>query len=967
MKKFILLPLIIITLFILSAATALAADKVNLHADFDNYDLGPVSLKELSVEHRDNVTIEQVGTEKVLRLRHSVSGTIASQNMISSNEINISAEAIITFDVMNRNSDTGHLYVQLRSNDGNTADSTSNQINIIKIDSGKITYLPEMKSVTEAISTTQWAKITLIINPVTGKLTLYNNGVLKVSVDDFRSLRNWQAFDFSKTIFRFQNYVKSTPSGASPYVTDIIYDNIRIAQGTGDVFATSAKVYFNNTSTAITEAKNGPLVAKASLLNKGDSIKQVKVFFAYKSDGVLKELQAADYTLAAHETTYVPCNMTLQGTAPGDTVEIMVLEPDTLKPLMAPKVMYLRNAIETPIHEEMQYLYSQRQVSHPRVMATKADFDAIRSLVKTDPTAKAWADSIIARADNMVAANITNSSSPYYISYVVSSTNDILTMSRRVLDMMQTLGMAHQLTGQETVPSKYSSKAFDVLFEASFFDDWMHSHFLDTAEMMTAFAIGYDWMYYAFDDYDRQFIAETVKRLGLDYAKQAYDGTGGTANTGWWKRVDYNWNTVCNSGIIVAASAFADIYPDLAFELSSKAINNIKIALKPFSPHGGYAESSDYAIYAMEYFARSMQTLECTYGTDFGMANHSGLSGVGNYLIQIDGPLGINNYHDSASNHPHINTFVMSYLGKKYDNPTYSIARMRSIADHNLAPSALDLIWYNADVDADDTSDVPLDGYFAGAEVVSMRSGFDSDDLFLSAHGGEANVSHSHIDGGTFVLDMLGTRFASDIGAEGYGKEGYFGDNRFKYYRARAEGHNTLVINPDLTPGQSTNCHLPFERTDFTGNSPFAILDMTPAYEPYGAQSARRGYMLCDNRQTAVIRDEIILNNENENTVYWFMQTQAAVVVDGNILTLTKDGKSVRAEFVTDGSDTVLSYGAAEPLPTSPTDVTNASNPSFTRIYLKTTAKGSLNITVKFTPSSGDFADINSIYSLSNW
>lgn len=943
---------------------------MNLHADFDNFDIGNVSLTTsgLSVSPgTNNVSVEMHGTDKVLRVSHQNTDASSAAKMVSTANMSLTEETIFTFDVMNRNFDTGSLYVQLRSDDGQSANSSTNIINIIKIADGKIIYLPDMKNISENISTSQWAKITLILDPVTGRLTLYNNDVLKVDIDNFRSLKDgsWQAFDFSKTIFRMQNFARSASDGSAHYVSDIIYDNIRIAQGTGNMFVTSAKLYYSSSSNAITEAKNGPLTAKASLLNKGDSAKNVKVFFAYKSDGVLKELQAADYTLAAHKTAYIPCSMTVQNTAPGDTVEIMVMEPDTLKPLMAPKVVYLKNAIETPIQDEMEYLYNEKQTPHPRVMATKADFDAIRSLVKTDAKAAQWADVIIARADAMAAADITNPSSSYYIAYKISSTNDILTMSRRVLDMMQTLGMAHQLTGQETQSSKYSQKAFDVLFEASFFEDWMHSHFLDTAEMMTAFAIGYDWMYYAFDDYDRQFIAETVKRLGLDYAKEAYDGTGGTDNTGWWKNVDYNWNTVCNGGIIVAASAFADIYPDLAFELSSKAINNMKLALEPFAPHGGYAESSDYAIYAMEYFARSMQTLECTYGTDFGMANHSGLSGVGSYLMQIDGSLGINNYHDAASNHPHINTFVMSYLGKKYDNPAYSAARAHSIENYGFNPSALDLIWYNANTP--DTSDIPLDGYFAGAEVVSMRSGFESDDLFLSAHGGEANVSHSHIDGGTFVLDMQGVRFASDIGAEGYGKDGYFGDNRFKYYRARAEGHNTIVINPDLTPGQSTDCHLPFERTNFTGANPFAILNMTPAYADYGAVSAKRGYMLCDNRQTAVIRDEIILNNENENTVYWFMQTKAEVKVDGNILTLTKDGKSIRAEFVTDGSDTVLSYGASEPLSSSPTDVTNASNPSFTRISLKTTAKGSLNITVKFTPSSGDFADINNIYNLSNW
>jgi len=125
--------------------------------------------------------------------------------------------------------------------------------------------------------------------------------------------------------------------------------------------------------------------------------------------------------------------------------------------------------------------------------------------------------------------------------------------------------------------------------------------------------------------------------------------------------------------------------------------------------------------------------------------------------------------------------------------------------------------------------------------------------------------------------------------------------------------------------------------------------------------------MLCDNRNTAVIRDEVEFDNQNENTVYWFMHTTADVSVSGNTITLTKNGKSIKAEFSTDALTSELSYGKAEPLPESNSTVENAANNTYKRVYFKTTAKGSLNITVKFTPVSGDYSDITAVTKLSQW
>lgn len=963
MKK-MFLSLIVAIICVLSTAGVLAADGSILNKDFEDFPLGLASFSELDAQY-DSFYIESDGYNKYCVVKHSNAEGKRTDNMLSKYDISISGETVFTFDIQNRNFTTGSVNVQLRSNDGNSPDSGKNLINIVSLSNGKITYLSEMAKLEESITESQMASITLVLNPYTGSLKLYNNGVKKRDIENIYSLNNgsWTAFDFTKTVLRFQNYVNATPTGKENYVTDIVFDNIRVCESSLPYTVFSSKVFYGQSSLHITNLKNGPLKAKVSLVNKTDTEKNVTVFLTHKTDGTLCNLASKTVELKSGEYKDINCDILIEQAKDSDFAELIVLDLDDLTPLLAPKLLYLKPVIETPIEAEFEYLYKKNGADHPRIVASRDDFDRIRSLVKTDATAASWADAIIAEADKMADADISLASSPYYIAYTKSSTNDILTMSRRVLTMVETLGLAHQLSGMDE--SVYSQKASEVLNAAACFKDWNPSHFLDTAEMMTAFAIGYDWMYYAFDETTIETIKKAVYEKGLSVADSAYKGMDGTANSGWWKDVNYNWNTVCNGAIAVTAAAFADVYPDLSYALSERAFNYIKTALKPFSPHGAYDEGYVYAIYSLRYLSKLETTLKNTYGTDFGMMQNSGLCGIGDYLIQVDGSYGANNYHDTNDGALHIDTAALSWLGNAYNSPKYNAARLKNIEKYNYTVTPFDLLWYNPRVTSADFKDIPLDAYFAGTELVSMRGGFESYDIFLSAHGGEANVSHSHIDGGSFVLDMLGTRFANDIGAERYSAKGYFGDRRYEYYRARAEGHNTIVINPNETPGQSTDCKLVFERTDFTSDNPFAILDMTPAYTLYGATSAKRGYMLCDNREAAVIRDEIEL--ADTSTVYWFMQTTADVSVSGNIVTLTKDGKTIKAEFATNAVDYTLSYGSAEPLSESNSTVTNSQNTSYKRIYLKTTANGSLNITVKFTPQSGEFADIKKINNLLQW
>ena len=57
------------------------------------------------------------------------------------------------------------------------------------------------------------------------------------------------------------------------------------------------------------------------------------------------------------------------------------------------------------------------------------------------------------------------------------------------------------------------------------------------------------------------------------------------------------------------------------------------------------------------------------------------------------------------------------------------------------------------------------------------------------------HFSNSHNNLEQFVLEMLGQRWAIDMGAGFYGNTNYFGMFQFGYYHTSSFGHSTLCFN----------------------------------------------------------------------------------------------------------------------------------------------------------------------------
>ncbi len=263
----------------------------------------------------------------------------------------------------------------------------------------------------------------------------------------------------------------------------------------------------------------------------------------------------------------------------------------------------------------------------------------------------------------------------------------LLSQSRAALRRISTLAGLYRLDGD---PRK-AARAREELLAISAFPDWHPQHFLDTAEMTHAAAIGYDWLFHYLSAQDRETVRKGIVTKGLEPGQKAY------ADGDRWTTTPFNWNLVCNGGMTVGGLAIADEEPKLALEVLERARASIPIALASFSPDGGWAEGPGYWDYATTYAVYYFAALQTALGTDFDFAKLPGLSETGLFRLHTIGPIGLTFDFGDAS--PDAGTAAqMFWMSKEFDQPAYAWGERRVEDGH---PTIFHLIWDSSIVDAD--------------------------------------------------------------------------------------------------------------------------------------------------------------------------------------------------------------------------------------------------------------------------
>ncbi len=485
----------------------------------------------------------------------------------------------------------------------------------------------------------------------------------------------------------------------------------------------------------------------------------------------------------------------------------------------------------------------------------------------------------------------------------------LLPISRMVADRIYTLTSLYRLEGDE----RFARRAVEELLAIAAFPDWNPLHFLDTAEMTHAAALGYDWLYSLIGDADRALIRNAIVEKGLKEGIKAYREEHHFSTRGT------NWNQVCNGGLGLGALALADEEPGYAEHILLRGLASLRRAMETYSPDGGWDEGPMYWHYGTRYLIYLIESLRISLGDDFGLTDLPGFSCAGDYRMQYIGPLGRTFNYSDCEDHAG-GTPEMFWLGRTFDKPEYYWHQRQWIDDDHIdrrrlpkneGAVAQDLIWFEGG--PEDIPALPLDVLFRKIEVAFFRSAWhDPEALWVGFKGGEGAVSHGHMDLGCFVLDALGKRWALDLGLEEYEIRDFLLQTgqvkeRWEIYRLGTESHNTLVVDSSY---QHPNSRAPIVRYRSSPEKAFAIANLSEAYP--GTRGVMRGLAMLD-RKMVLVQDEIAL--EKKTSVAWGMLTKADIEIDGPIATLTVDDVHLQVRLLqpNDGGFVVESCNPPEP------------------------------------------------------
>lgn len=537
-------------------------------------------------------------------------------------------------------------------------------------------------------------------------------------------------------------------------------------------------------------------------------------------------------------------------------------------------------------------LLGRLKQGHPRLLVDAAGFDELRKRMAGDAALGEWDKEIMKQADRLLEAPLPR--------HVLPDGKRLLSTSRAVMDHTYTLALAYRLHGDE----RYRERLWRELKTVAEFPDFNPRHFLDTAEMTHALAIGYDWLFDHWTESERAVLRRAIVEMGLKPGLAVYRSGGG------WPRAVHNWNQVCNGGMTIGAVAVADEEPKLAGEILHDAIQSVPRAMASYAPDGAWGEGPGYWNYATSYTVLMLAALRSALGSEFGLAELPGFSQTGLFPIYMTGPAGrAFNFADSSDRIGH--TESLYWLARRFDLPVCAWFAARSGR-----PTARSLVWYQTSTVDPVAAGLPLDKYWRGVEVVTMRSDWkDPDAFFVGMQAGSNRVNHNHLDLGSFVLDALGQRWAVDLGGDDYNLPGYFGGQRYQYYRLRAEGHNTLVINPGQGPDQDPKADAKISRFESGKRRSLAIADLTPAYRSQASRVLRGVAML--DRKRVLVEDEVEAQQPVE--LCWFLHTRATVRLseDGRVATLEQGGKRLQARLLAP-DQARFELRAASPLASSP-------------------------------------------------
>ncbi len=144
---------------------------------------------------------------------------------------------------------------------------------------------------------------------------------------------------------------------------------------------------------------------------------------------------------------------------------------------------------------------------HPRLWWPAGGEAKVKERLAVDPLAKAMHEDVVRHADKLLGSPTCRHELP--------DGKRLLAQSRKAIYHVMYTAWAWRMTGEQ----KYFDRCVAELDAVCAFPDWNPPHFLDTAEMATAVATGYDWLWPKLSAEQRQRYVRAIVDKALIPAK----------------------------------------------------------------------------------------------------------------------------------------------------------------------------------------------------------------------------------------------------------------------------------------------------------------------------------------------------------------------------------------------------------------------------------------------------------------
>ncbi len=415
--------------------------------------------------------------------------------------------------------------------------------------------------------------------------------------------------------------------------------------------------------------------------------------------------------------------------------------------------------------------------------------------------------------------------------------------------------------------------------------------------MTLAVSIWYDWTYNYLSKASRGIISNAIINNGIKPSMSPKYNS--------WLTGTNNWNQVCNTGIAFGAIAIKENNPELPQTIINRSFASLPKSMKGYEPDGNYPEGFMYLGYGTTFNVFFISAMEKYFGKEmFLMDKMPGFARTGSYMLNMVGPTGKSFNYSDCNNSAALNPAIF-WFAQKEKNPgllwnekKYITAGSRSLRGERFLPAAI--LW-GAGLKFDAAVPPKLNLWVGQGEtpVCLMRTSWiDKNAIFLGLKAGPPSAGHSHMDIGSFVMDAVGVRWASDYGYQDYialeskgvdlWNEKQF-SQRWQVFRYNNMSHNTLTFNDSL---QRVVWASKIDSYADNKDNMFATSDISQVY----AGQVKKAIRTCSiiNSSFVTVKDQISALSA-PTKVRWTMLTEAEpkLIQSQNAIELTKNGKKL--------------------------------------------------------------------------